>query len=455
MFISHYRGSIRSKEKSIDREYYKRFFYSNSMAPIWHTDSIQGIHPDDVILVRLHFDKNTRYLEWDNRYLDSMGVPDAPDLLGYKLYGTTWVAAFLNRKKFNNTFPVPKVLYSYVNDEINEVPKVALQVEWDINPETNEIISKVSAIPMENINVPLRFNLYIVEDSVTGTGYGWDQYNSISGLESWRPCPYVDMPDTIKNFIHRNVVRAIPGSTFGVQGEFTNPAEQGKIYEHVFNCKIDSRWDINKISVVGFISVYVPEMENYEVLNSARGKQNKQIFMNPVTDNVCFLSKGSSVEKTFSVFNNTEEEKNIKIGIKKSPGLPVYCNVEVSGDDAISLNPGESRDITVKATADAFIGYGEAIIELRDDNVMSSLLSSQSIKLVSRDINKINITDEGGFDEFSLKPILKDIKKDDYIDVDREVFVKYMEEFSNLKFLIWNTGHITGYLDSIGIGMYK
>ena len=33
--------------------------FSFTPPTIWHTDSIQGLYPDDVILVRLHLDKDS------------------------------------------------------------------------------------------------------------------------------------------------------------------------------------------------------------------------------------------------------------------------------------------------------------------------------------------------------------------------------------------------------------
>ena len=430
---------------------------TSSLTPaLWNIDSVAGLYPNDVILVRPHFDKNMRIYYWNNDELDLMGIPES-SILCYYLNSNESILGFLNRKKYENSkgkmeFPIPRDLYPYVQEEINKPAKVGLNVEWAIEPETRTILAKINAFMFETINKPLRFNLYVVEDSLSGKGFGWDLYNIISGDTSWLPCPYVDMPDTIKGYVHRHVARAMPAGTFGVQGTFQNPAVQNEIYEQCFNIKIKDEWDVNKLSIVGFINVFDPDNDDYEVLNSARGIKEKSEFnVKAKNNNTAFVNKSGTYEKTFTIKNRSNESKVFQLNINRSINIPENWILDIGNGNSISLNAGESTEVKINVNTSDNLGAGDIILEVSEKDNPLSFIWKEPVSIYSKEIQKVNVMDEFNFEEYSLKPMIYSLNRIDYFDIPRDIYINHVSEFHNRKILIWNTGHFVGCLDSIEV----
>jgi hypothetical protein len=77
-----------------------------------------------------------------------------------------------------------------------------------------------------------RINLYVVEDSITGTGTGYDQlnyYNKTVGN------PFYGKGDYIIGYVHRHVTRALLPSPWGLAGLIPSGALTGQTYSQTFN----------------------------------------------------------------------------------------------------------------------------------------------------------------------------------------------------------------------------
>jgi hypothetical protein len=410
-----------------------------------------------VILVRHHYDKSTFYDKWLNTKIDSLAIPDC-SLYIYLVTDLQFGAmGYLNRKKYQDNngkdkFPLPRDLYDFIDLGLNEPDKVSLSVDWTIDKEKKKLIAKVHAIMQETVEKPLTFNLYIVEDSVMSHGVGWDQYNGISGNEAWLPCPYVYEPDTIPNFTHRHVVRKCLGGTFGVLGSFKIPAAVGNYYTHDFECEIDPRWDLGKLSVVGLVQVYDRNNDDYEVLNAARGVYSDLSF-SVSSSNIDFMiiEANESIIKTFTIKNTSNSLKDFTYSIKKSDRTPDEWSLIEGTFDPISLQPNESIDIKVVFKRNEESGIGDAILKINEANNPFSLVWTEKMTIYSKEITHFHVTDEYGFMEYSLQSFLDELGRNDIYEVSPEFLIENAEYFPFLKTIIWNTGYYLEAMDSVKI----
>jgi hypothetical protein len=112
----------------------------------------------------------------------------------------------------------------------------------------------------------LRINLYLVEDSVSGIGSGWDQknyYNTTVG----HPC--YGRGDTIVGYVHHRVVRAIPTGAWGVAGIIPQAPSAGNTYTWNSGAlPISMRWKAEDMDVVAFVSFHHDSARQRPVVNS-------------------------------------------------------------------------------------------------------------------------------------------------------------------------------------------
>ncbi len=223
----------------------------------WTLDSLLGVYPN-LIGVSLH-----TYGSIDSMFfaeIDTIGVAYAPGApLGAidRIYFGTW--AYVAE------------LYTNWNARVQTRLAVPAQVNVSVSASWNSSNRNISALVSTTIlnNLPAgdyRFNLYVVEDSVTGSGTGYDQqniYNSQTGN------PFFGMGNPIVGYQHRHVVRAILPYSWGWPGIIPASPLASSGYSAVFNYTLPPGYDETQVKLVGFISKYTANHLGDEVLNAA------------------------------------------------------------------------------------------------------------------------------------------------------------------------------------------
>ena len=192
-----------------------------------------------------------------------------------------------------------------------------INVQFDI---TDTIIST------DNIGV----TLYVIEDSVVGSGIGFDQQNRTSLYGGVSP---------IVGFVHNRVLRAIYPDTNSF-GDFslipTNPPVNST-YSKIITVTIDPNWNTSNLTYVAFAS-HKNGTSNYEVLNaeeiddnglltSLRNHKttdlaNFNIYPNPATEILTIELKNENLSK----LNYTIMDITGKRIIEKFESNPSYIS---------------------------------------------------------------------------------------------------------------------------------
>ncbi len=121
---------------------------------------------------------------------------------------------------------------------------------------------------MIDIAGDIRFNAYVVEDKLTGSGPLWDQKNALSGNPAYRDSRYFSKPPTIVGHEHNHVLRQFLGGILGEKGTLTDSVvKKGTKYTHTFTFNLDTRFKADNVYFVGFVARNSDKLPEREVYN--------------------------------------------------------------------------------------------------------------------------------------------------------------------------------------------
>ncbi len=174
---------------------------------------------------------------------------------------------------------------------------------YDVN--SRLLTVDVTATFLANLSGDYRVNVYIVEDSVTGTGAGYNQknaYNNVSGH------PYYQAGNPIQNYYHRDVVRYFMGGAWGKAGVITNPIAELTPYNTTFSYTLPAAWNANKVHLVAVIQKYGASPNDREIINALELELNSSeendativenvatVDLTSITHSVCGGGKEGSI----------------------------------------------------------------------------------------------------------------------------------------------------------------
>lgn len=392
-------------------------------------DDILEEHPDRVIGVKIHNG-------------DAMEITEQ-STLGSVLGRSGVPSATIDRKSFGgDIFVYRNVWKQHCESVLQEEAKVDLQVFYNIDPDSRLLMAKVVANMIETVDMQLRFNLYIIEDSCSGEGTGWDQSNYLSGRDGYEDNPYYSKPAKITGYQHMKVVRAMLGGAWGEQGNFTKPALSGETYSHDFTFTLPDEWKIKDIWVVGLVQV--EESNNKEIVNSAIGKVGQAaIKLTSSGPSKAVLSAGTPLEKIYTLENVSDSEKTYLIELEKSARTPADWAAEVvSGDSPVSqitLAAGETANLALSLTPGATLGAGDVNMKVIVQEDPDGFKGSGSITCYSAEIENFQLL-SAGEDALSLQPELEANGYDDFFDIPVNDYVELTDNFTSRDIIIWNTG---------------
>jgi len=107
-----------------------------------------------------------------------------------------------------------------------------------------------------------RLTVYLIEDGVTGTGYGYDQSNYYNEVAE---SPFNNLGNPIEGYEHNHTLRAILSESLGDAIMVSEMASGG---EHIETYTVDlSSYNKNKLSIVAFVNYVGLSSIEHEVMN--------------------------------------------------------------------------------------------------------------------------------------------------------------------------------------------
>lgn len=335
LFIPFIISKVEAQTKKVVLEDFSGAHCSQCPMGSYYVDSMLAKYPE-LIAVSLH-----SYTSYDSMHFAqidtiynaySMGAPmGAVDRINagtvsndVAVYITQWDAA--------------------IQSQLLVTPEVSLTINPTWNSFTRNISASIDIDILSNLpNGDYRLSMYVAEDSVTGTGSGYDQqniYNSTPGN------PFFGMGNPIVGFIHRHVARAILPYSWGLAGLIPSTPTAGQNFSYTFNYTLPITIDENQVKLIAFVSRNSSTHANDEILNAEETElitgtfveennitgKDVLIFPNPANNEIKIYSNSVSEVEIINSIGETVISISNRNSIDVS-GLPVgFYVVKINSD---------------------------------------------------------------------------------------------------------------------------
>ncbi len=203
---------------------------------------------------------------------DPMALPENEELSD--VYSGGGVNLFLlDRYKFNDLqFVQFSFEYDLIAEKIQERLQMTAPVDVSVenlhfNPQNRQLTVTVRADFYSSINNKnLRFNLWVVEDNVQKVGNnGYHQANFFVGYQNH---VYANAGNPIKDFVHRHVLRAIVGETWGTDNSLPASISKNSSHTYTYNFTLDEEWDMSEIYLIPLVQAWDEDYHFREIVNA-------------------------------------------------------------------------------------------------------------------------------------------------------------------------------------------
>ncbi|MDD3876734.1 MAG: Omp28-related outer membrane protein [Bacteroidales bacterium] len=216
-------------------------------------------------------------------------------------------------------------------ERMQHVSPVEVNVANTYNTSTRQVSITLTAVFYTNLDKDIRFNCFIVEDSLTGTGANWDQVNNYDTASNH---PMFGLGNPITDYVHRHVVRAMLAGPFGEQGSLPSPIVEGQTYTKIYTYTLPLTMKEEDVRIIGLVQQYDTDKNKRTIFNS------KQVgldgFVN-VSD-LDYINELSIYPNPFNDFStivfSIKEQKNTEIALYNVLGQKVF------GESKGLLSPG-------------------------------------------------------------------------------------------------------------------
>ena len=229
----------------------------------YYVDSMCGKYPD-LIAVAIH----------GYQPPDGMHVPDTDSL--FTSYSAGAPLAAIDRIYWGGSWTYVAQMQGAWDTCIQKRFLMPPDITLGIAPliwtsSTRNIAAQVNIGILSNLpSGDYRISLYITEDSVTGSGSGYDQvnfYNTSAGN------PFFGMGNPIVGYVHKHVARTIlPASSWGLSGIIPTNPFAGQNFNYTFTYTLPSNYNENKIHLIAVVYRFTANHQGDEVLNAAEEK---------------------------------------------------------------------------------------------------------------------------------------------------------------------------------------
>ncbi len=408
-----------------------------------HTGAWCQYCPDGTVVLEGILDANDHVIGVGVHNDDAMDFPDG-NTVGAAVTGGSFPSGTVDRV----FFPTEANLASsrgtwnqYAQQRLSTPSIVSISADNTYVPSTRELTVNVTAEFLTNLTGDYRFNVFIIEDSVTGTGSGYNQVNAYNNSAGH---PYYQAGNPIIGFAHRDVARHFMGGAWGQAGVIPNSIVALTPYSNTFTYTLPAGWNTNRMHLVAVVQEYAASLSNREILNALKfdlnsanetvtnvvqdaaaiditsithsvcgGGKEGEIFVTPVgcTDCTFTWSNGQTGSVVFSLAPGTYTvtmENNAGVSVTESITIygPLMLNpnvVSTGGTSNVTLNISGGRPpYTIGwsngSTSTSVTGLASGVYEITviDNNGCSTV---QNLR-VGNAVGINNVADNISFDVY-------------------------------------------------------
>ena len=262
-------------------------------------DDILATYPGKVISVSVHIG-------------DDMEFPDG-DAISNDFNVTSYPSGMVDRRRFLGQSKEPRSRAGWKAGTISQMgtsTPANVDIITSYDPTTRVLDISFTADFVGAATGDIRFVPMIVEDSVIGTGSG---YNQVNYLNTQSGHHFYGAGDPIIGYPHKRVLRALPSGTFGNAGIIPSQVAVGATYTENFQYTIPAGYDESQITVVGGLAYYSTTVGQREFMNATEAEMIT-VNTNEITQSVSTVNVfPNPTSSQFTIDFNVTEEMNAEI----------------------------------------------------------------------------------------------------------------------------------------------
>ena len=404
-------------------------------------DEIIGLYGDQVIGVKVHGG-------------DDMEIPEQ-SIIGGALGLSGYPTGSVDRKNFGGSVFLNRGAWkSSCESQMQQKAKAEVDCFYTLDKDTRIVKIQVMANITQPMDFPVKFNAYIVENDVTGTGRGYDQANYLSYRPGYENNPYYTQPSTIVGYHHMKVVRKMLGGAWGVAGDLPESVQAGEFYTYEFESEIDQAWKIDDVYFVGMLQADAED--NKEIINSAVAIEDGSLLNRIIDSNTPTIKAAAPVSDFNNVYtleNPTDEDQTYTVTVSTTGRTPADWSAEftcgdmelttadindTAGQIVVPANSTAELLLTLKVGSELGLGDAKIVLELEGT---PTIKRSRMISGITTEIEKLLI-ETGG--DYSMRPYIGNTDHNDVVTLDPGDYLAFADEMTNVKLVIWNKGPSDG-----------
>ncbi len=319
-------------------------------------ESLEDQYGDMVIGVGVHNGDGMTVASYQTPLAQAMGVTGYPN-------GT------VNRVTYGGKIAQSDNVWNTIAQSIinTEVP-VGVDLDVVYDKVTGDFTATVTAIVESEVNAPLTFNLWLLEEYMKGTGSQWDQANYLANRPGFESSKYFNEPNPIVGFEHNDVFRHAMAGINGETGNFpTGNTTPAGTYTQVYTGNVK---DLNvDDSFNAYFVAVVSNSTNKEIINADRAGRpdyTMEVAAPAVTVDASniysFVESGKTGDHVVPIKSNYGQEADYEIRLMEGNSL-IPNGWEVNYDKNVTIAANGTVDINVNV--DSKGNKGMATLQFR------------------------------------------------------------------------------------------
>jgi len=146
----------------------------------------------------------------------------------------------INRQEFSGFIPLPSFIWEQaVGSEFEKPSQATMKLKTAFYPVSGTVVIKTETEFTEALEGAYRLVIYVVEDSIIAP-----QLNNNPEIG----------PDTLYNYLHRNVLRKAVNTTYGEPITPSGTIEQGVVYAKDYTFLSDPAWSLKNCKFIAYVA---------------------------------------------------------------------------------------------------------------------------------------------------------------------------------------------------------
>ncbi len=341
---------------------------------------------------------------------------------------------------------------NHIIERLAAKPAADVYINWTYDEGSRSLEVTMSTFLSNDMDEDVRFNVYVVEDHVVGSGNGYDQANYLSGRAGYENTPYYSQPGTITGYDHRRVVRAFLGGAFGEEGSIPMPAAGNTLVQKTFTYSVPASFDIDELYIVGTVNRGKGNLRGIDILNCSEMKHvltgtqdevpEKGLYQYQATL-LCPPVVAVGMDETFTakiVFENytTTETYDVTQALN-SASMPAGWSVTTDVPSSTTIGPGERKEFEVQVTTDGEQVLGQFSVDFDKVGEANAAEDVYTVIVVAKEIEHVNINVDFT-QQSSVTPSLESAGYNNYVEMHPAIATAIATDMTNLKSVIVNCG---------------